>query len=515
MAGLKGLNDLVFSSPSVKTLRNGVSLPPRSAREAGNWPRAALVVLFGAGLASCMVGPDYQRPALQLPALWSVQPAAAKVRPAELAQWWRRLNDPLLDQLIEQAVAGNLDVASAKAKIREARAYYRETAGALWPSANGSGSATHSQTAGSTSSADFEAGFDASWELDLFGGNRRSVQAARYAAQASEDDLRSTLLTMIGDIASYYVEARSYQAQLALAQRTAVSQRKTAQLTKTKFDAGASSAVDLARANGQAASTEADIPTLRASLAAAIHRIAILTGQQPSALDAELKPFAPIPRPRSPVPLGVPADVLNSRPDVRSAERAYAEYTAKVGVAEANRYPSASLTGSISTSANSLSDLGRSSTIGWSYGPSITVPIFQGGQLKAAVDVAKAQRDQYLFAYQSAVLTALEDVENAVVSLTQERIRATKLAASVAGYQQAASLTQSLYDSGSSSFLDVLDAERSLYSVQTSLIESRAAIATDYISLNKALGGSWDGVVDVSQPAAIDTGTGPHLLVAE
>lgn len=224
-----------------------------------------------------------------------------------------------------------------------------------------------------------------------------------------------------------------------------------------------------------------------------------------------MKRVAPIPTPRFPMATGVPADVLLSRPDVRLAERQLAQYTAKIGQAEAARYPSVSLTGSVSTSGLKLGDLAQGSSIGWSFGPTLTVPIFNGGQLKAAVEVSEAQRDQYFLAYRASVLTALEDVENAIVSLAQERIKTGKLAASASSYREAASLARSLYQSGSSSFLDVLDAERSLYSAEDALIESRVAIATDYVSLNKALGGGWDGLVDASKPAVVDTNTGPHL----
>jgi NodT family efflux transporter outer membrane factor (OMF) lipoprotein len=224
-----------------------------------------------------------------------------------------------------------------------------------------------------------------------------------------------------------------------------------------------------------------------------------------------LRRGAPIPRPRLPIPTGVPADILLSRPDVRMAERQYAEYTARIGQAEAARYPVVSLTGSIDTSAFKLGDLGRNSTIGWSFGPTLSVPLFNAGKLQAAVDVARAQRDQYFIAYRASVLTALEDVENATVSLTQERIRSGKLTSSAKSYGDAARLERTLYKSGETSLLDVLDAERSLYSAEDALLQSRVLIATDYIALNKALGGGWDGVIDGTKPEIVDARTGPRL----
>lgn len=473
------------------------------------------VSLLAPLVAGCVVGPDYQKPLIAMPASWGVA-GLAPWKPAELSRWWTRLGDETLNALVDEAVAGNLDVATASAKIREARATYREARGALLPSLTGSDTATRSRTAatGSTpaqTASSFQAGFDASWELDLFGANRRRIEAAHYGLDAANEELRSTLLTLIGDIASNYVEARGYQARIALARKTTASQWETAALTRTKLELGAASAVDVANAAGLAASTEADIPELEASYAQSVHRLSVLTGRAPSALSDRLKRSKPIPRPKLPLPTGIPSDILLTRPDVRLAERQFAQYTAKVGQSEAARFPSISLTGNISTSGTRVGDLGKNSSIGWSFGPTLTVPIFNAGQLKAAVDVARAQRDQYFVAYRSSVLTGLEDVENAIVALAQERIRHGKLATSARHYRDAVGLSRSLYQAGSSSFLDLLDAERSLYTAESTLLISRIALATDYIALNKALGGGWDGLIDASRPEVTDANTGPHF----
>ena len=473
-------------------------------------------MLSAALLAGCVVGPDYQTPILPMPANWSGQKPAKPAQPAQLSRWWQRLRDPVLNTLVDEAVAGNLDVATAKAKIREARASYRQSVGTLLPSVDGSGSVTRNKSAVATSGSsaiysEYQAGFDASWELDLFGANHRGVEAARYGLDASEDELRSTLLTLVGDVASYYAQARGYQARIALARRSATSQRQTAELTRTMALAGTATAADVAKAMGQASSTEAAVPTLEASYAEAVHRLSVLTGRPPAALSERLKRGAPIPTPRLPMPIGIPADILLSRPDVRMAERQYAQYTARIGQAEAARYPSVSLTGDISTAALKLGDLGKNSSIGWSFGPTLSVPLFNAGQLQAAVEVAKAQRDQYFIAYRSSVLTALEDVENALVLLAQERIRIGKLAASAKSYGEAASLEGTLYKAGETGLLDVLDAQRSLYSAEDALLQSRVLLATNYIALNKALGGGWDGTVDSAKPEIIDVKTGPRL----
>lgn len=477
--------------------------------------RLCAVSMLALALAGCVVGPNYQAPGLKLPTHWNADKNKKNAEKPQLTEWWRQMNDPLLDHMVEHAVASNLDVASAKARIREARATYRQTTGALYPTVSGSSSATRSKatSSGETTIANsIQGGFDASWEIDLFGANRRASEAALYSAQAADEDLRDTLVTLIGDVTSYYVQAREYQALIALASRTARSQNSTASLTRAKLEAGNATGLDTATADAQAASTQADVPTYRISYAESVNRLAVLLASPASQIEAQLKDKpGKIPSPKLVAKVGIPADVLNSRPDIRLAERQLAQYTAKIGAAEAARYPSISLTGNIATSAANLADLGNKSTISWSLGPSVSVPIFQGGQLKAAVDVAKAQRDQYYIAYQSSVLSAMEDVENAVVALTQSRDRRAKLATSVAHYRKAAELSQSLNQEGSTDLLDVLETQRSLYSAESNLIQSQASIATYYIALHKALGGGWSGALDVETPEAVDLVTHPRI----
>ncbi len=218
-----------------------------------------------------------------------------------------------------------------------------------------------------------------------------------------------------------------------------------------------------------------------------------------------------IPAPRKPLPAGVPADLLTRRPDVRAAERRLAQATAKIGAAEAALYPDVSLTGSLSTSASRPGELLRASSVSWSWGPSVSIPILDGGKLAAERDATQAQRDEYLVAWRSSVLTAMEDVENALVSLSRERLRARQLASSVDNYRKAGDLSRAQYEAGKSSFLDVLDAERSLYSAEDSLIQSRVTLAKDYVALAKALGGGWDAPVDASRPEVADEAMGPRL----
>lgn len=466
-------------------------------------------------LSGCLVGPDYQKPTFNVPSKWNSDSRETPSAPPELAGWWHRLNDPLLDNLIDEAIKGNNDVASAKAKVREARASLWQTTGTFYPGVDSSTSGNRNKSAGGPERSQYRSGLDSSWEIDLFGANRRAVEAAKYGLDGAKEDMRATMLTLIGDVATNYVEMRGLQQKIALAQKTALSQRRTAQLTKSKFAAGAVSQLDVSNAEGQAASTEASIPQMEANLVTTIHRLSVLTGQTPTALNGVLAKVGNIPQPKWPIPAGVPADILLSRPDLRLAERQYAQATARIGQKEADRYPAVTLTGNISTSATQPGQLGKSSTISWSFGPGVSVPIFHGGQRLAAVEIARAQRDQSFVAYRLAVLSALEDVENALVSVRKEKQRAIKLSEAANAYSKALTLSRSLYENGNTSFLELLNAERSHYSSEQSLIESRVSITTDYIALMKALGGGWDGTVGDLRPEIFDGYTGPHIKTVQ
>ena len=499
---------IVATSPALGEVRSASRHPGR--------PLAVATAVLLLALTGCAVGPDATPTDMALPSHWHGAGATKPTTAAVLGEWWRDLKDPVLDELVAAAVEGNFDVKTAAAKIREARALHRQATGGLLPSLDGSGSGvrrrTVSSTTGTTSVGSlFQSGLDASWEIDLFGANARTADAAQANVEATLGDLDSTLLTLVGDVTTDYAELRGHQARIDLARRTARSQRETAALTRTKFEAGSASAVDAAKAEATAASTEAAIPTLETAAAETIHRLSVLTGREPGTLDARLRKGGAIPVPRRAPPVGVPADVLRNRPDVRAAERRVAQSTAKLAASEAALYPSISLTGSISTSASRAGDLAKASTIAWSVGPSVSIPIFEGGRLVATRDAAAAVRDEQLLAHRSAVLTALEDVENALVAGAQEKVRAAKLATAVLAYRRAASLSRSLYANGSSSFLDVLDADRSLYTAEDSLIQSRVALVGDHVALAKALGGGWRRPIDTDTPEVVDAGTGPHL----
>ncbi|WP_375608600.1 MULTISPECIES: efflux transporter outer membrane subunit [unclassified Bartonella] len=465
-------------------------------------------------LSGCMVGPNYHKTSFRVPAQWGQKFAQISGHSIALAGWWRRLNDPVLNALMDEAISGNNDVAVAKARVREARASLGQALGSLLPSASNTISGTRSGSEQSGALSQYRSGFDASWELDFFGGHKRGVEAARYGLEAVVEDMRATMVILLGEVATNYVQIRGWQQKLLIVRQIAATQRKTYELMRAKLAAGDISELDVSNAKAQMANTEADISQMEANVAMSMHRLSVLTGHVPTALKGLLQNNAKqvkIPQPQWPISAGIPADILLSRPDLRRAERQYAQATARIGQREAERYPSLTLTGNISTAATAMDQLWKSSTIGWSFGPGLRFPFFNGGQIVASIAMARAQRDQAFITYRAAVLSALEDVENALVRLTKEHQRLEKLVIANKAFLHSLQLSRSLFENGNISFLELLNADRSYYSAQMALKDSRIALATQYIALMKALGGGWDGVVDVSRPEVVD-GTS-HSLV--
>lgn len=333
-------------------------------------------------LSGCIVGPNYRKTFFTVPGAWTQYSAQTSERPVALAGWWRRLNDPILNQLMSDAIAGNNDVSTAKARIREARATLGQTVGRLAPNISGSISGTRNSEHSDAFLSHYNGGFSASWELDFFGGNKRAVEAARYGLEGAIENMRAVMVTLLGDVATNYIEMRGWQKKLLITRHIAALQRKTFELIRAKLIAGDASELDLSNARAQMANTEANVSQMEVHLAMSIHRLSVLTGRVPAALETlSLKSAkeAKIPQPQWPIPAGIPADILLTRPDLRRAERQYAQATARVGQREADRYPSLSLTGNISTSATEIGQLGKSSTIGWSFGPSLRFPFLMEG----------------------------------------------------------------------------------------------------------------------------------------
>lgn len=458
------------------------------------------LALVGVMVTGCTtVGPAYVAPEPGAPPAWQAELAegvsAAREEPAALGRWWATLDDPMLAQLVERAVAGNLELRQAEARLREARARRRRAEAGLFPSLDASGSVdrrrSSEETGAGVTTTLYSAAFDASWELDLFGGTRRAVEAATASVQASEEDLRDVLVSLLGEVAQNYVDVRTFQARIAIAERNRDVQQETYDIARFRFEAGLVTQLDVEQARYNLEQTRAQIPTLKAGLAQAEHRLAVLLGGMPGSLGRELAATAAIPAVPASVAVGVPADMLRRRPDVRRAERQLAAQTAQVGVATAALYPGFSLVGSVGLEALSFSNLFTAAARTAALGASGLWTVFDAGRLRANVRIESALQEQALLAYESAVRVALEDTENALVAFGQEQIRRSALQAGTAAAERAAVLARQQYESGLLDFQSVLDAQRTLLSLQDQLAASDGAVTSNLIALYKALGGGW------------------------
>lgn len=465
-------------------------------------------LLFGGCTA---VGPDYRSPDMPVPAAWSRQPEAgtsdATIDAASLARWWQQLNDPLLAGLIEEALARSPDLRSARAKLREARAR-RDLASAdrlpaVGASASASRAKSSAQAGGGSTSSHYDVGFDASWEIDLFGGQRRAVEAAQADFDAGVADLDAARVTLAAEVARNYVELRSAQQRLTIARDNLASQGDTLQITDWRNQAGLASTLDVEQARTTREQTRSQIPVLETTLAQAENRLAILLGQVPGSLHGRLDAPAGIPAASKDLAIGIPADTLRQRPDVLAAERRLAAQTARIGVAEAARWPSLSLSGSIGLEALTSGGLTAAGVVARSVAASIAGTVFDGGRLRQQVEIQDALREQTAVAYEQAVLAALEDVENALVSLGNAQRRRTALEAASESARNAALLAQHRYAAGLTDFQAVLDTTRTVLSVEDNRASAQAEQTTALIQLYKALGGGWQA--DATTPSSPGT----------
>jgi outer membrane protein, multidrug efflux system len=458
-----------------------------------------LSVLLITVVSGCLsVGPDYVRPDTTVNKDWNTKLKSDSNKKEtvtdNLAIWWNALGDPKLSSLIERAEEGNLDLKKAQAKIREARARRGVAKAGFFPTLNATGSAKRSKSSDDSGGATgdlYAAGFDASWELDIFGGVRRSTEAAQANLEASREDLRDVLVSLLAEVATNYVDVRTYQARLAVAEANLKSQEETYQLTVWQSQAGLSDELVVQQARYNLENTRSNVPTLRTGLEEAMNRIAVLLGEQPGKIHEELTKRERIPVTPLDIAVGVPTDVLRRRPDIRKAERNLASQTATVGVAVADLYPKFTLSGTIGLEALSTGNLFSSGSRTYGFGPSITIPLFAGGSIRQNIEVQSALQEQYLIAYEKTVLNALEEVENALTACAEEQHRKQTLTDAAAAAKQAAELARNKYQSGLIAFSDVLDAQRSLLSFEDELAKSEGTVTTNLISLYKALGGGW------------------------
>lgn len=460
---------------------------------------SGLTVLFLLFAGCTTVGPDYVPPEISAPTQWSAELGkgltADHTDLQELAIWWSTLNDPMLTSLVERAIEGNLDLRQARARIREARARRGISKADLFPTVDATTSARASRSSEETGSGEerelYAAGFDAAWELDIFGGKRRTVEAADAQLQASEEDLRDVLVSLTAEVALNYVEVRSFQTRVSVAKANLDAQTETYNITQWRYQAGLTTQLDVEQAKYSLEQTRAAIPSLQTGLEQAKNRLSVLLGQPPGSLEDALSEHKPIPVTPLEVAVGVPADALRRRPDVRRAERQLAAQTAEVGVATADLYPRFSLSGSIGVEALSPGNLFSADSRTHSGSAFFAWPVFDAGAIRRNIEVQSSLQEQALFQYEATVLTALEEVENAIVAYAKEQHRRASLGEGTQAAQNAVDLAQSQYSSGLIDFNNVLIAQRSLLSLQEQLAVSEGEVTANLISLYKALGGGW------------------------
>jgi NodT family efflux transporter outer membrane factor (OMF) lipoprotein len=462
-----------------------------------------LLAALGLVVSCTTLGPDHEAPARPLPAEYPRDGSALTSEPAELSGWWQRLEDPLLDELVMRATRTGLDLREALARVREARALRGVAAGELYPTVDGSLAWRRSGESENTPLGEFvpdtsitSGGFDAAWELDLWGRVRRSVEAADAELEATVEDARDAAVTLAAEVARTYVELRSFQRRLALAQRNVELQEQTLSLVGARHQAGLVGEIDVAQARTNVATTRSRVPALEAGLRAAENRLAVLLGEAPGALPPELAERlaaeSPIPVPPLAIAVGVPADLLRRRADVRGAERALAAETARIGMAEAELYPQLVLFGNLGLAAEEPSDLFEHDSGVFGIGPSLRWNLFDGGSRRANVAAQEARSEQALVRWEQTVLRALEESENAMTRFVREQQRRGALLEAAAQARLSVELARAQYTEGLSDFQAVLVSERALAELEDELASSEAGVATHLVALYKALGGGWE-----------------------
>lgn len=459
--------------------------------------RYVAVILMIVTLAGCTaVGPDYIRPETSLSTTWHSELKggliAGEMNLQTQAEWWSTLNDPELTSLIERSIKRNLSLHEAMARVHKARARRGIANAGLFPTLDAAGSAKWNRSSENNASNElYSLSFDAGWELDFFGSIRRSLEASQADLEASQEDLHDVLVSLLAEVALNYVEVRTFQCRLAVAEANLAVQNETYQLTLWRYQAGLSDELAMQQARYNLESTRSQIPPLRTGIENAMNRIAVLLGEQPGKVHEELKKLVLTPAAPLKVAVGVPADILRRRPDVRRAERELAAQTARVGVAMADLYPKLSLSGFVGLEALSLNGLFSSATKTATGGSLITWPIFRGGTIRQNIEVQSALQEQALIKYEAAVLRALEEVENALVAYAEEQGRRDALFAAEDAAQKASELAQQKYKAGLTDFNNVIEAQRSLLTFQDQLAQSNGAVTSNLVRLYKALGGGW------------------------
>ena len=478
-------------------------------------------------LAGCSLGPDFHPPKNQLPAGWQGMSSSQASRPdgADPAvSWWKNFNDPQLDSLIQRAIAGNLSLQQAMLRIAGAREQVTQATSGLFPTLSGQASYArqqlglkgllkshgvydnlNDQAAGvvnnATGSVNFyQGGFDSQWELDLWGKVRRQREMAAAQQQAAIEQRNDALVSLEAEVARTYLQLRAAQAMTAVAEQQIAIARQTQQLTESQMQNGLAPATDLQSATAQVTALQADLPQYQSQITQAMNGLAVLQGQAPGTLDAELAPAKALPALPADIAVGVPATLARRRPDIREAEADLHAQTANIGVSITQLFPDISLTGQLGVRNTDASYLDDWSSHFYSIGPGISLPIFEGGRLVSQVKLARANQANAALNYRNTVLNALREVENALVSYRADQQQLVALQSSADALQQAWSLASESYSKGLSSYINALDAQRQLAQTRLQLINVQAQTATDLVVLYKALGGGWQDNQQLSLP---------------
>ncbi len=458
----------------------------------------ALLLLFS--IAGCSVGPTYRPPASPAPDAFGTAMGSAAA-PIE-THWWRGFNDPLLERLLGQASTNNPNLRLATARLREARELWTLARFDFAPTARGNASYRNTQASGGSIAFNpnldrdlrhnelYRAGFDATWELDLWGRVRRSVEAARATVESVEASRLDVLVALRAEVAINYLELRGLQAQLVVARGNATNQSETVRLAEALRDGGQGTQFDVARARSLLSTTLATIPPLESALAQSTHRIAVLCGLPPTTLRSELSIHAPLPTRPDVLNVGNPGELLQRRPDVRAAERSLAAATARIGIETADLFPSVTFNGSIGLEANRLSRFDQTGTDAWGFGPQLSWAAFDLGRVRQRIRAADARAQGALAIYEQTVLLALEETENSLVALSQEQRRLHHLQAAEQAALESVVLARQRYRDGISDFIGVLDAERTLLNLQEQRVNSETLAASRLVAVYKALGGA-------------------------
>ncbi len=452
------------------------------------------------------VGPNYQKPHIKMPDAWHEKVARDMVKPSgpALQNWWQIFDDPILNDLIDQARKSNLDLKIAVSGIAASRSRLGVAKGQELPDGNASGFFSrfkHSDKGplrqlappdGFDAQNMFMLGVDAMWEADLFGRIRRQIEAAGAEYEASVEDYRDVMVTLFAEVAMTYLEVRSYQRRIACAKANAFIQGKMLELTKSRYHSGIASRLDMAQALSNLSNTEAAVPALEIGLNLAINRLAVLLVKDAGAIQKMFREPKPIPVALMDIGIGVPADLLRQRPDIRMAERRLAAQTARIGVATADLYPRFAIDGFFGFETGSLSDVGHGTTLAYGLRTPIKWNFFSGGKTRSRIAYQEAVTEQDRLSYENTVLQAVEEVRNTIVAYEKERVRRDWLVAAVAATREAVNLVVVQYETGLTDFNNVLDTQRTLFDQQDKLVVSQTDVVLNLVRLYKALGGGWD-----------------------